>query len=485
MERLRPHNVCRAARAARRTGISLAIAVLAGSCGQVGRPGPPARVFLITVDTLRADHVGFGGYPRDTSPALDGLAARSVVFDQAIAQWPKTGPSFASIFSGRYPQTTGLTHEAQIRLPEEFETLPELFQAAGYRTVAVVSNAVLQADKGWSQGFDEYLQTWKDGPHPESRFEWKEAFSAPRVNRLAGPLLERNADAAKLFVWLHYSDPHTPTFSLERQTNPFFGDPWYTGEEEVGAWFPKSALIGQQRELRYYVAQYDVNVLYADTYIARVLEQADALGLLEDALLIFTADHGEALGDHDHYGHGALPYNDTARVPLFFHRPDAVAEGRRVERPVELVDLYPTLRELIAPDAAIEGLEGSSLAGFLPPRGLRRGFDPATFRYAFSEAGNRNPPNVYYRSVQDQSLKLVFHPPIETTGREARFELYDLEKDPQESHDLFTEWSDDGRRLGTALADWMRVDPDAENGGSEDEIDAEMFEALRALGYVE
>ncbi|NHZ73604.1 MAG: sulfatase-like hydrolase/transferase, partial [Nitrospirae bacterium] len=110
--------------------------------GAPSEPEAPRRVFLITVDTLRADHMGIYGYPRQTSPELDRLAEQGVTFTRALAQWPKTGPSLASLFTGRYPKTTGLTHRAAQKIPGEYLTLPELFQSAGYSTLGVVSNAV-------------------------------------------------------------------------------------------------------------------------------------------------------------------------------------------------------------------------------------------------------------------------------------------------------------------------------------------------------
>src|SRR5688572_22791413 len=115
------------------------VAVLLTSCRAREAARPIRRVFLITVDTLRADHLGMHGYARATSPYLDRLAADSVVFDMAIAQWPKTGPSFASMFTGQYPLTTGLTHHAAIRVPEAYLTLPEFLQSQGFATVAVNS----------------------------------------------------------------------------------------------------------------------------------------------------------------------------------------------------------------------------------------------------------------------------------------------------------------------------------------------------------
>ncbi|MFL6293731.1 MAG: sulfatase-like hydrolase/transferase, partial [Thermoanaerobaculia bacterium] len=138
----------------RRLLLLLAILLLA-ACGPRVAEDAPRRVFFITVDTLRADHMSLYGYPRKTSPELARLAAGGVVIDRAITQWPNTGASFSSMVTGHYPQTTGLTHRAAIRIPEEYLTLPELFQESGYTTLGVVSNAVLAAKFGWNDGFDE------------------------------------------------------------------------------------------------------------------------------------------------------------------------------------------------------------------------------------------------------------------------------------------------------------------------------------------
>src|SRR5688572_1235535 len=191
--------------------ILLSIVVLAGCHrGPKLAEDAPRHVFLITVDTLRADHMSLYGYPRQTSPRLSELAGGGVVFEHAIAQWPKTGASFASMFTGQYPQTTGLTHKAAVRIPEEYLTLPELFQESGYTTLAVNSNAVLAAQFGWNDGFDEFLETWGGGDFPEDPHVFRKLVHAPRVNELALPLLEKHAKDDRLFVWLHYTDPHAP-----------------------------------------------------------------------------------------------------------------------------------------------------------------------------------------------------------------------------------------------------------------------------------
>lgn len=435
----------------------------------------PRRVFFITVDTLRADHMSLYGYPRATSPRMAELAASGVVFEQAIAQWPKTGTSFASMFTGQYPQTTGLTHKAAIRIPEEYTTLPELFQESGYTTVGVVSNAVLAAQFGWNDGFDEFLETWGGGDSfPEDPHVFRELIHAPKVNELALPLLERHARDERLFVWLHYTDPHAPYMLPDGFANPFLDDARFQGETVVPRKVARGYRIDGREDLKYYVAQYDANVLVTDVYIQKVLDRARELGLLEDSLIVFTADHGESLGEHgSFFEHGPLPYNTTARVPLFFVR-NGLPAGRKA-RPVELIDLYPTLRDMIMPKREVAGLEGRSL---LP---LLQGKDEAP-RFAFSEAGEK--PR-YFRSVQDGAWKLVYG----SGGRRPRpvagpsgLELYDLARDPGETRNLAAAHPEELRRLRRELLGWVKNRPGRHAQAEEDE---ETLKALRALGYVQ
>ncbi len=464
----------------------LAVAPLLACLLLVGcrRPAPPAprRVFLITVDTLRADHTSLYGYPRQTTPRLDALAPTGVLFAATVAQWPKTGASFASMFTGRYPQTTGMMQRAALRIPPRYLTLPQLLHDAGYHTGAVVSNAVLGKSLGWDRGFDEYLQTWGDGQFPQEAQVFRALVHAPRVNELALPLLDRHARDDKLFVWVHYTDPHAPYLLPEGVTNPFLDDAVYqrAPRDQVPHHVARAYRLGSQLERRYYVAQYDANVRLADRYVGELLEHARALGLLDDALVIFTADHGESLGEHGSwFEHGPQPYNTTARVPLLLFG-NGVAAGRRVERPVELVDLYPTLRELVAPRREVHGLEGRSLLPWLGARPPRAG-GGGDARYAYSEAGER--PH-YFRSVQDGGWKLV-----QAFGRRGGalavpggWELFDLAADPGETTNLAALRTGELRRLRAALLRWAR--PGAERRtAKEGAVDDDAERALRALGY--
>ncbi|HEX3553227.1 MAG TPA: sulfatase [Thermoanaerobaculia bacterium] len=442
----------------------------------------PRHVFLITVDTLRADHMSLYGYGRATSPNLQQRAVAGVTFDRAVCQWPKTGSSFASMFTGLYPHTTGITHKAAVRVPEKYLTLPALFKESGYTTVGVVSNAVVSAKFGWNRGFDEFAETWGHGEFPDDPKLFRPLASAPKVNEVAVPLLKKYARADRLFAWIHYSDTHAPYMLPDGAQNPFLGDALFQGDREIPQRLVnKGYTLNGHTDLKYYVAQYDANVRLADAYVQKLLDEMRSLGLLEDSLVIFTADHGEEMGEHDSwFEHGPLPYNTTAHVPLVFFM-NGLPAGRRVDRPVELVDLYPTLKDLIAPGRKVEGLEGHSLWPLLRPSGNTK-TGPDDFREAFSEAGRQ--PDLYH-SVQEGIWKLVFNSggkrskaASSTTGG---FELYNLRDDPGETRNLAAGNPEEVRRLRRDLANWMRR---ARAEGGEEEVNGENERALRALGYV-
>lgn len=482
MSSIRQARISPTAAVALAPGLALLALLAALGCSRGGSAdGPPRHVILITVDTLRADHLEPYGYSRATSPTVAALAAGGATFERAIAQWPKTGPSFAAMFTGQYPQTTGLTHNAAIRVPEAYLTLPELFQHLGFTTVGVTSNGVLSADLGWNTGFDEYLETETLAPEPsDDPVEYRKYLEARRVNELGLPLLERHRNAEHLFAWFHYSDPHAPYLLPEGIENPFIGDAHYTGDALAPLDEGRHVVLGDHQELRYYVAAYDANIRFADAQIGALLERIDELGLLDDALVVFTADHGESLGEHGYYfGHGRLPYEPGAHVPLVMSWPGRIAAGQRVPEVVELVDLYPTLVDLLAHDREVPGLEGESLAPLLVAAGEEA---PAGFEYAFAEAGGGS-PTTHFRSVRDERWKLIYHPPL---GQQPRsWELYDLAADPGETVNLWERETRQFQRLRSALAGWMKGSDWIRKRPHEVEVHSEETEkALRALGYI-
>ena len=485
--------------------VALLLAALVSTACVDEPPAVPKHVLLITVDTLRADHLGIYGYPRDTSPNIDRLGEQGVVFERAVAQWPKTGPSFAAFFTGQYPHTTGLTHKAALRVNDTYLTLPELFSHAGFTTLAVVSNGVLAQRLGWNQGFDAYQQTWSLSPEKsDDPKEYRRWINARKVNELALPLLDTHRDAERLFVWLHYSDPHAPYVLPDDFENPFENDGMFEDPTPVVLENPRATALGDHRDLGHYVAAYDGNILFADQHIAAALDHADQLGILDDALVIFTADHGESLGEHDYFfGHGRLPYNHGLHVPLLVSFPEhrkGDRPGHRVAEAVELVDLYPTLRELMTPELPVPGLEGQSLMPLLDGPSINTDTgEPAGPELAFANAGGGS-PLTHYRAIQDERWKLVYHPALPTKNgeRPERWELFDLEADPSEANDLLAgvdleslEGLDaqqiaELRRLRRDLLDWMDgrtwIRPPREQIEAHNE---ETLRALRALGYMQ
>jgi arylsulfatase A-like enzyme len=447
----------------------------------------PSRIFLITVDTLRADHLGAYGYPRDTSPHIDRLAEEGVLFRRAIAQWPKTTPSFGAIFTGQYPQTNGMTHRAARGLYDSFLTMAEMFQGAGYFTAAVISNPVLRKSLGWDQGFDRYWQSWRtDEDLGSDAVRYREVINAQRVNSMAPYLLERVAAHERFFVWIHYSDPHAPYILPAATPNPFLGDELDVGDARIPDDLSAKLRLDDETRLGFYIAQYDANILEADRAIGEILQIAEERGLLADALVVIASDHGEEMGEHESYfRHGPLPYNTGSHVPLIFYYPGAIAGGRIVDRPVELIDLYPTFAELVGGESPAQ-IEGSSLLPLL--RETPAQIEPEEPAYAFSEAGQPLTVRHYYRSIQDDRWKLVYHPATSGEMGEAPvlLELYDLESDPLELADLAGQHKGEFDRLWGELSEWIREGESPSAAMEEGEgLDEETQDALRALGYLD
>lgn len=307
------------------------------------------NVILITIDTLSADHLKTYGYERNTSPTLDRLAGEGVLFMDAYAVCTRTTQSLASIFTGRYPQTIGVRalHE---KLSTEELTLAEVLKQHGYHTAGVSANPVIINGR-FDQGFDFF-------------------FAAPKKMR-AGPLndkiipwLRKNRDNP-LFAWVHYIDPHMP-YNPPKQFRDIF-DPGYEGrfKEEFTFFYHPDREIKRkhelfkgnvlfnrtkftQQDLRRIKLLYDSEIAYVDNIIGKLLGEMAELGIMDNTLLIISADHGESLGEHRYFfDHGDFVYENVAQVPLIFHWPGHISPGIRVDRSVRTIDILPTVLSLL------------------------------------------------------------------------------------------------------------------------------------------
>jgi arylsulfatase A-like enzyme len=479
----------------------LLLSLLAAGCGrEPGSPGLPlpplpARpsILLLTVDTLRADHLSSYGYRRPTSPVLDRLAAEGVRFTLAQTQWPKTGPAFASMLTATYPKDNGNVREIGTPVPCTRRLLAEELLALGYQTRAVVANGAVGREFFFDQGFEEFAEAWKGA---KSEPEIEVATRAGHVTDLALEQLERVDPARPLFLWVHYLDPHMPYAPPEDARDRFQDDGAFppgpkieidrSKHRRVTGAIGRSQVIDGRDELDFYVARYDAEIAYADREIGRLLEGLRARGLYDRMLTVFTADHGESLGDHDYYfDHGMLPFQDSMRVPLAIRWPGAVPAGVDVHA-VELLHLAPTLLE-----AAGKRLEGGRWAQgtSLLPRLLGRASGEGTL--AYSEAGQAT-RRKWTKAVTDGRFKLIWVPTQQeqrkVAGVGVDFALYDLEADPGETTNVADRHPEVVERLQRKLWTWFeatpfQVDVDTEQCADR-ETAPETVEQLRALGYL-
>jgi len=418
----------------RAVGALPAILLLAG-CRPGDRSGnaPAGRpnVVLVTIDTLRADHVGCYGRAEASTPTLDALAGRGVRFATAVAHVPLTGPSHTSILTGRTPLGHGFRDNGGYAIPTGVRTAAEDFAQAGYRTAAFVSGFPLDRRFGFDRGFqafDDHLPRGNDRRRTPYVERFADATTDAALRWLA------TASAGPFFLWVHYYDPHAP--------------------------YEPPAPLAE----RFRASPYDGEIAFVDAQLARLLGTLDQKGALARTFVLVTADHGESLGEHGEGTHGLFVYDATLRVPWIIAGP-AVAAGRVSATVARGIDVLPTLLDYagLAPAA---GVEGRSLRPAAEGREMSDAPAYAESLYAQREFGWA--PLHAWRTAK---FKLIEAP---------RPELYDLIADPAERTNRLAELPDRGGELKAQLHQALaRPAPAAETT-----VDAETAQRLGALGYV-
>jgi arylsulfatase A-like enzyme len=308
--------------------------LLATACGtREKRPGPP-NVLLISIDTLRRDHLGCYGYGPKTTPNIDRLARRGVVFDGAVSGSSWTLPAHASMLTGVYPALHALQDDG-VSLPAGIGTLAEALGKRGYNTLGVVAHVYVSGLFGLDRGFRRF----DDADARAGR----EAPTATAIVDRALRLLEEDR-AEPFFAFLHFFDPHWD-YAPPAPYREKFADPSYRGPMDGTVKSLLPYLQGKpmpEPDLRRTIALYDGEIAYVDAEIGRLLGAMRKMGILENTLVVVTADHGEEFREHGLLGHGHSLYEELLRVPLVFSGPGAPRGERRPER-VSLVDIAPTL----------------------------------------------------------------------------------------------------------------------------------------------
>lgn len=463
----------------RRLILVLALSVLA-ACS----PKSPRHLLLVTVDTLRADHLSLYGYSRATSPVIDELGKRSVVFENAWVQWPKTTPSMVSMFSGTYPHENGIVILASHQwLDDDVVLLPEVLRDRGFATAGVVANGVLGRESNFPQGFDVYRELWLE---KDTRAEKATEVALEELRRLA-------ATGDRFFLWVHYIDPHWPYEPPPGYADPFLNDgksvhrhaPLHQ-EKDFHGGIPRPVWerSGGVDDVAWYEAQYDGEIRYLDEHLGRLLDGLEETGVERETLVAVTADHGEALGEHDYYfDHGHFVYESDVRVPLLIHWPGDLHGGLRIQEPVELLGLAPTLIEALGLPRPSGPLGRSGwLAGIEGPD--RSGFPEVVFSASGGEWTRKDAS--YTFTIRKGPFKLI-HSQSEHSWELAhgqRLELYDLSKDPAEKHNLAPRRPKELRELLARLNAWLDASPPIAVQRREQRYTQETEENLRALGYL-
>jgi arylsulfatase A-like enzyme/predicted Zn-dependent protease len=399
-------------------------------------PRPSPNVLLVSIDTLRADHLGSYGAKTKT-PTLDALAAEGVLFERAVSHVPLTLPSHASLFTGTYPIAHGIRDNGAFRLAATHRTLASLFRERGYRTGAFVASFPLDSRFGLDQGFEIYDDVYGEGSWYDIKIAER---PADEVLKPAAAWIEETAEKP-YFAFVHLYDPHSPYEPPAPFAARFAGDP-YTGE-----------------------------VAYVDDALGRFFERLTAAGRMDNTIVVVTADHGEGLGEHGEKTHGMFAYESTLRVPLIFRWKDALPHGLRIPARVRIVDVAPTLVSL-AGLPTFSGFQGESLVDAMTKGEPVPDRDSYFEALSFNLSRNWAPLSGLYRG----GFKLIQLPIPE---------LYDLEADPRESENLSASRPDDEAQMRSALEELV-AKRGTNDGGEEAkrELDAETVAQLKTLGYV-
>jgi arylsulfatase A-like enzyme len=454
--------------------------------GPARKPTPGGtNIILVSLDTVRADHLGCYGYHRKTSPAIDAIAMRGAVFERAVSPSSWTLPVHMSIFTSLYPSFHGVDRSGirwNVSLSAGEKTMAEYLKESGYATATLMGSPFLVAKWGFGRGFDLYRQYPTDARAQSERAALWLQWHAHQV--------DRGLTRSSFFLFLHFMDAHIP-YSVPAEFRKRFPIETSSGDGKAAGTSPCVPYRGPRfsAELDDARAQYDAEINYIDTHLGRLVQALEDLGWSESTIFILTADHGEEFGDHGETKHKATLYEEVVRVPLIVTWPRSIARGQRIAAPVTLLDILPTVLE--ATGREVPGrLQGISLLPFLrgPAAGASRAL-PAS-RDLFAELGPLGlewEMPFHRKAVSSGSQKLIV-----TYAKEGGVtkELYDLAADPRERCNVYAERQADPavRRLEERLGQFIRqgVDYRAANASEEGfEANEELLEQLRSLGYIQ
>jgi arylsulfatase A-like enzyme/Flp pilus assembly protein TadD len=398
---------------------------------------PQPNIVVITIDTLRADHLGCYGYKAIHTPNVDALAADSVRFERAYTPVPVTLPAHTAIFTGTYPTLSGMHDFSGNKLSPNQPTLASVLKQQGYITGAVVGSAVLDSRFGLNQGFDFYYDHFDFNRLQESNLEEMERPG----NVVADVTLDWLAQNYKtnFFLWMHLYDPHFPY----RPPAPYSDE--------------------------YKDRLYDGEIAFADAQVGRLIAFLKAKDLYRNTIIVLTGDHGESLGEHDEKTHGFFIYNATLHVPVLIRLPGSATSPRVLSDVVSLVDLMPTVLTALKITVPAQ-VQGRSLLPLMTPKAgeSSRSIYAETFlprlHFNWSEL----------RSVETEKYQFIEAP---------KPELYDLSRDPNETQNLYADKKAVAGELQARLSAMVRQYSADRELAEKTGLDPALMERLKSLGY--
>ncbi len=465
------------------------------------------NIIVVVADSVRAPNLSCYGYSRETTPCLDAFAQEGTLFEQAISVGSWTLPVHASLFTGLYPSSHGLLRSKDT-LPPGCPTLAERLRQAGYQTLCFSNNAYISAITGLHQGFEVVEDLWRArtprgvrrswrsrlvqklrqqfGPRVEPlirglRTVWRFGKRRPRgdkgamrTNQRIRAWLEDGRDVRRpFFLFVNYMDchePYNPPAPFDRRFLPAAASRRWGLLNDKERILTASEPVRQQA-LEVLRAFYDGGLAYLDQRFGELVELFRQHDLLDDTVIVFASDHGDSLGEHNLIGHRIALYEEMIHVPLIIRYPAVFEPGTRVTDLVQLIDLYPTLLMLAEVEETMP--HEASLYTLHP---LYRAPRP------FAVAENITPKrwgSELHRMVRTERYKYIW----KASGSH---ELYDLEQDPTEEHNIVEAAPEVLRQLTQMLAEWEEAVAEyALEGQLEAQYEDVVVEHLRALGYVE
>lgn len=437
------------------------------------------NVILISVDTLRSDHLGCYGYRRDTSPNIDELATESAVFRNVYSASPWTLPSHVSMLTGLYCAHHQVYQDSERMDPRDV-TLAEKMRENSYKTTAFTGGGFVSSVFGFSKGFDSYYEGEGGVFHQDS---------AAKIFSVVSHWIDRSLDQ-DFFLFVHTYQPHSPYACPPPYKFLFLDDDAKWGHIDLIQHLGGNECLYKalpDEEKRNIIALYDAEIRYTDELlIAPLIDKLKETGLYDRTMLILTSDHGEEFFEHSGWGHGYSVYDEALKVPLIIKFPDSSFKGKIYDQIVSLVDIMPTILDWLDIDFSDANIDGKSLVPILAER------EKTDRKFIADVAGNvLNYHNLEKITINQEKVKLILNK--DSSSRDNEFfrfkpptvppiEVYDLRSDSMEKNNIAEKYPDLTRQLMAWLNDFYSTA--VKKDVKKMVMDEKLKEQLRALGYI-